>query len=62
MTSQNPTKTDAETSTILRDDEKQAASEQPEDKKELADEEIASVAGGHTGAIDGKPSGNRMIN
>jgi len=62
MTSQNPTKTDAETSTILRDDEEQAASEQPAEKRELADEEIASVAGGHKGAINGSPSGNIMYN
>jgi hypothetical protein len=60
MTSQNPTKTDSETSTILRDDAEQATSEQPEVKKELDDEEIASVAGGHTGPINGKPSGPLM--
>jgi hypothetical protein len=62
MTSQNPTKTDAETSTIVRDDEERAASEQPEEKKELADDEIASVSGGHKGAINGSPSGGRIIN
>ncbi|MGP0069619.1 MAG: hypothetical protein ACLQGP_39215 [Isosphaeraceae bacterium] len=62
MTNQNPTKTDAKTPTIVRDDEAQPANEQPEVKKELSDKEISTVAGGHTGPINGPPSGGRMFN
>jgi mono/diheme cytochrome c family protein len=46
MTSQNPTKTDAETLTTPEKDDAQAAVEQPGVKQELTDEQIAAVAGG----------------
>ena len=43
MTSQNPTKP----LTPIQDDAEQTASERPEVKKELSDDEIAAVAGGY---------------
>ena len=51
MTSQNPNKS----STPVKDDAEQTASERPEVKKELTDDEIAAVAGGFQGV--GTPTG-----
>jgi hypothetical protein len=46
MTSQNPTKTDAETLSTPEKDDARAPAEQPEVKQELTDEQIAAVSGG----------------
>jgi bacteriocin-like protein len=54
MSNQNPTKSDTKDLTIAQDDSAEKAGEQPEIKKELTDEELASVAGGHTGALGAK--------
>jgi hypothetical protein len=53
MTSQNPTKS----LTPVKDDAEQTATEQPEVKKELTDDEIAAVAGGYVIAGSNNPSG-----
>ncbi|MGP0069618.1 MAG: hypothetical protein ACLQGP_39210 [Isosphaeraceae bacterium] len=46
MTSQNPTKSDAQPSIPPKNDEIPMTDEQPEVKRELNDDQIASVSGG----------------
>jgi hypothetical protein len=53
MTTQNQFEKDAKVSTTLKDD----AIDSSEIKKELTDEEIASVAGGATSVSGSSPSG-----
>lgn len=61
MAIQNTTDTNTEPLTSFQDDEASTAAGQPELKEELSDDEIAAVAAGHTGPINGAPVHGRII-